>query len=708
MVRARLWVPIVAATLFHPVLAGAASPTAVAAPTIRDLVEVADIAGLVVSPDGTSVAYRIERPSIAGNDTSTAWYVAALDGLEAPRRIGDGGLMIRAPESADVELPQWSADGRWIYFRALINGQVQVWRAARDGSAQEQITHDAADVEAFTLDHAHHRLLYRVGASRAAIAYAEHHEYDDGILIDASVDPAMGLYHASIINGHRTTLRNTGVWFHHGRLLDSLPRKVRAVGLATFKEQPVSGIDPAVIGNGIQLYGKEKGSYYRIRTAAGDARGYATVRLTGTSKVLAVTRPDGATVICTAPQCTAAPIDLVQWAPHGDSVLFSTNDGAKERLYWWRVGAHSARLIAAAQGFWSGDRFGYYPCAIGAKAIVCVRSTPGSPPRLEAIAIATGKVRVLAAPNAALMRSAAPREENLRWTDGEGHSFTGYLFLPADTGGRRVPLFITYYVCRGFLRGGTGDEYPLLPFAEKGIAALCINRANTGPGSNDNVADYRYALAGITTIVDRLDRRGQIDRHRIGMGGLSFGSEITLWVATHSNLLAAASISSTLFEPAYWWFYGVKGKDIHAGARQGWGLGAPDETPRRWKAISPALNTDRIHVPLLMQMPEQEFRLNMELYSRLSEEGKPVELYAFPNEPHIKVQPRHKLAVYRRNLDWFRYWLQGYIDPDPTKAAQYQRWEVFSQKPVGAVDAYAGPSQSRSQISISTSDRIRK
>jgi len=271
-----------------------------------------------------------------------------------------------------------------------------------------------------------------------------------------------------------------------------------------------------------------------------------------------------------------------------------------------------------------------------------------------------------------------------------------------------VPLFVTYYVCDGFLRGGTGDEFPLLPLAEKGIAALCINRVNTGPGGNDNVADYRYALAGITTIVDRLDRRGLIDCSRIGMGGLSFGGETTLWVATHSDLLAAASTSSTLLEPAYWWFYGVKGKDIHDGARDGWGLGAPDKTARRWKMISPALNTDRIHMPLLMQMPEQEFRLNMELYSRLSEEGKPVELYAFPNEPHIKVQPRHKLAVYRRNLDWFRYWLQDYVDPDPTKAAQYQRWETFSQKPVGTADAHSAQSQSSNQISMSTSDRIRK
>jgi hypothetical protein len=51
-----------------------------------------------------------------------------------------------------------------------------------------------------------------------------------------------------------------------------------------------------------------------------------------------------------------------------------------------------------------------------------------------------------------------------------------------------------------------------------------------------------------------------------------------------------------------------------------------------------------------------------------------ADLYVFPNEPHQKFQPRHKLAVYERNLDWFRFWLQGYEDPNPAKAAQYVRW----------------------------------
>jgi hypothetical protein len=35
------------------------------------------------------------------------------------------------------------------------------------------------------------------------------------------------------------------------------------------------------------------------------------------------------------------------------------------------------------------------------------------------------------------------------------------------------------------------------------------------------------------------------------------------------------------------------------------------------------------------------------------------------------VQSNHK--------DWFRFWLQGYEDPDPAKAEQYKRWRELKK-----------------------------
>jgi dipeptidyl aminopeptidase/acylaminoacyl peptidase len=150
-------------------------------------------------------------------------------------------------------------------------------------------------------------------------------------------------------------------------------------------------------------------------------------------------------------------------------------------------------------------------------------------------------------------------------------------------------------------------------------------------------------------------------------------------VARKSNLLAAASIASVLLEPSYYWLNGVAGRDIHDGLRQAWKLGSPDETPERWKQVSPALSIEEFKTPLLMQYSEQEFRPTIEFFARLSNSSTPVDLYVFPQERHVLSQPRHRLAAYERNLDWFRFWLQGYVDQSPDKAEQYRRWQAMAK-----------------------------
>jgi dipeptidyl aminopeptidase/acylaminoacyl peptidase len=157
-----------------------------------------------------------------------------------------------------------------------------------------------------------------------------------------------------------------------------------------------------------------------------------------------------------------------------------------------------------------------------------------------------------------------------------------------------------------------------------------------------------------------------------------------MWTATHSELLKAVSIASVQMEPAYYWFNARPGREMFSENLRGhWKLGPPDENPAAWKAMSAALNADRIRVPVLMQLPEHEARQSVELQSKLAS-ARMGEMHIFPFAPHIKVEPRQKLAAYQRNLDWFRYWLAGAIDPDPAKAAQYERWSKLAPSQVPA------------------------
>lgn len=147
------------------------------------------------------------------NTYDSVWYVQGLQDA-APRRVADGGVPLR--DSAGGSLPAkvlWSPDGRWLYYRALIDGVIAVWRAAADGSGAQAVTHDAADVQEFSLDADGRVLRYRVGATRAQVMAAEQDEYAQGIRIDETVPLGQGLFRSGNVQGRLATQRFGTVWF---------------------------------------------------------------------------------------------------------------------------------------------------------------------------------------------------------------------------------------------------------------------------------------------------------------------------------------------------------------------------------------------------------------------------------------------------------------------------------------------------------------
>ena len=113
------------------------------------------------SPDGSRIAY-IRR-------YATDWVIA--------ERVGHGGptdLLVLDPssgESANLTAgwdlrpgaPQWSPDGRHLYFTAGIGGETHLFRAAADGSGVEQMTHGERRLGRLTMDEGLSKIAYLVG-----------------------------------------------------------------------------------------------------------------------------------------------------------------------------------------------------------------------------------------------------------------------------------------------------------------------------------------------------------------------------------------------------------------------------------------------------------------------------------------------------------------------------------------------------------------
>lgn len=655
----------------------ATAASASEAPTVRELVEVGDIEGLSTSPDGQRLAFRVKRASIDRNTYQLDWYVADI-AAGTVRRVADSGEPLYSNGTIEIEPAIWSADGRFIHYRARINGAVGLWRAAVDGSGARPIVQGESDIESIAAAGDGRSLIYVTGPSRVEIERAERQEYDDGVLVDASIDLGQQAFRGGWVRGRQASERLIGTWFSRDELLWRATRTRHRLDLDTLREGATEPVEAAAV---IPFRPGHVLPSATATSSAGDV-----VEATpgeGDAVRIEVRRSDGHSVVCALPVCQSGRVVAIAWRPGHDEILFTTQDRHfRQTLRAWAPGTGRVRLIAAGDGLLSGARVSSLPCAVTSRYAICVAAAAATPPSLERIDVDRGLRQTLFDPNQDLRQRAAPAVEQLAWQLADGRPATATVMYDRSRRPAGAPLFLHHYQCSGFLRGGgPGDRFPMLTMIGVGFVVACLNYAPNAEA--DGVGRFRDALASVTGLVDQLARRGMIDRGRVGMGGFSFGSESTMWTAMNSDLLAAASITSGQFEPGMYWMSTVRGRDYAEPLRAYFGVGSPDEDPEGWRRLSPALNTERIRVPLLMQLPEQEARGTEQLYSRLSNSMTPVELYAFPDEAHIVVQPRHMRATYQRNLDWFRYWLLGEVDDDPARAAQYQRWEALRRRQAG-------------------------
>lgn len=678
----RLCAPAVAALL----LSAAANAQGVSP---RQLVEVADLGELAVSPDGSRVAFRLQQPSVERNTHDTTWYVQPLDASAPARRVGEGGQPLRESDGASLAPAgvTWSPDGRFLYYRALLDGHVAVWRARADGSGARAVTRDAADVRGFRLAADGHSLHYRVGATRQQVRDAEQAEYDNGIHIDATVALGQPLYRSGRLDGRAATQRLHGGDVIRSPLLAGVADRWRALDLATGNTREVSGgaappVSPA----------HARVAPFKAWKLAWDAHAARVAMLVHVTEWQGVgPRPEVALSVlaagkgarpvqCRDALCTGKPITAIQWRPGHDEVLFTVtdaDDSQAQSIFRWNVASGRVLPVVRTSGLMNGGRGVPGTCAASAAALVCVAADARHPPRLERVDLDSGDRRVLFDPNAALAADmASVPVQRLHWQDAAGRRFNGLYFPARRAAGEPAPLFLTYYRCSGFVRGGVGDEWPLATLAGHGISALCINAP---PSVLDAVTRFEIGRSAIESAIALLSSRGEIEPGNVGMGGLSYGTEVTLWMAMHSHTVSAASVSSIAFSPLAYTLMSLSGEPFFSRLRTYWQLGDPAATPAQWKRLSPAFNLDRIHIPVLMQLPEQEYLHTLDYAVPLIRDRR-ADLYVYPNEAHQKFQPRHKLAVYERNLDWFRFWLQGFEDPQPAKAGQYARWRMMADR----------------------------
>jgi len=303
---------------------------------------------------------------------------------------------------------------------------------------------------------------------------------------------------------------------------------------------------------------------------------------------------------------------------------------------------------------------------------VMIRQAFNMPPQLVASDQRTS--RVIWDPNPQLKAIDLGQVSVYTWKDKEGRDWKGGLYKPSNyNAAQRYPLVIQTH---GFPELGFRPSgiFPTA-FAARALAAVGIVVLQVGFSCPVGTPDEGpCAVSGYEAAANQLVSEGVVDPEKIGIIGFSRTCFYVMKMLTTGSVhLRAASItdgwmvdySQYMLMPER---VSREGNSMIGVAPFGKGL-------QNWLKLSPGFNLDKISSPLLVVGGGPVSLLFMwQPYAALRYLQRPVDLIMLNTDEHVLTNPAVRMASQGGSVDWFRFWLQGYEDPDPTKTGQYARW----------------------------------
>ncbi len=655
--------------------------------TATDLVRLRDIGGmgvgdiqskfLAISPDGRQLAFQIRRAEPVSNRYCFGMAILDLGEKGPPRLIDQGGDYIQAtfevagfarntPPGYPLTIePKWSANGKWVAYLRRDHGVTQVWRAAADGHSAVPITNGTFDVESFNWLPGGDAIVF---FGRPGLVVAEQNideEGKSGFLYGDRFSPVSKL---------RPFVKSPIAAEFFVQAIDGQAKPASPSERAILHPLSPSGVSEGALSVVSGPFGS-----VAWQTSSPPASIWLKTDLHART-------PAGPDVVCRATVCDN--VADMWWEDSGLQLVLLVREGwhrSELGVYTWTPGEGAPRRVLATPDALLG-------CALVKVQLICGQESSLKPRRIVAIDLRTGRRADIFDPNPEFAQIRLGAVRRLTWTNDYGEPSYGDLVLPPDyRTGEKIPMVVVNYDSRGFLRGGTGDEYPIQLFAARHLAVLSVTNpdhvglkagANTGEAldrlGHQDWIDRKNVQSSIEAGVRAAEATGAIDKARLGITGLSDGGSTVLYALINSHMFAAAATSSCCTD--------ISSADYLVGPSVRDGLvrtGYPTlmrPSPDFWKPMSLHQSASQVTAPLLMQLADREFITALESYTALEELKRPIELYVFPDENHVKWQPAHRLAVYERSADWFSFWLAGNESPDPEKRVQYVRWRALREQ----------------------------
>lgn len=373
------------------------------------------------------------------------------------------------------------------------------------------------------------------------------------------------------------------------------------------------------------------------------------------------------------------------WAKEGDSLVLAgaylpldTTDPAERELRKSKRFEIEVRLPKEEIVRITEPAAGTGPPA-GTPLAVTLEEDMNTPPKILVSDRAGRRKALLLDLNPQFSQLAFGRVEAVRWKASDGIEFEGGIYLPPDyRPGTRYPLVIQTHGFRQdrfWIDGPWSSAFAAQPLAARGMIVLQVG------GSVDPAVEVTRAetpeeapveMAAYEGAVDELDRRGLIDRDRVGIIGFSRTVYYVEYALTHSKYRFQAASLADGFDGGYV-NYMLWPLEDYLRVNGGRAFGSSLTT---WLESSPGFHLDRVATPVHLEYYGRAgFLGGWQWYSGLSLLGKPVDYMWIPDGTHLLVKPSERTASQQGTVDWFAFWLLGEEAPDPAMKDRYHQWQ---------------------------------
>ncbi len=645
--------------------------------TIDDYFTLAAIGEPAISPDGTQVAYVERRwAPPAQMREGELWVVATAGG--APRRL--------TFEAGDESSPQWSADGKFLYYLVgrtrgdgklpPADGKRQVWRLAVDSGVESPVTQAESGVDAFEITREGGAVFYSVSKETSDDAWKPLQEKFGDLEFGEGKRKVSEIWKLDLATWRAEKVIDRERYVHEF----SVAPGGRRLAMITTEDDELISLEGR---SNVDVFDFTDG---KIKT------------LNGSSAFWRAPSPFG---WLTSPA----------WSPSGNKLAFAVSfDGYSTELFvaaWGRDAAEPdvEKLDRATEMHpedrvkWAGEqelafvghhraRRKVYAASKNRAGLPDVRElTPGDvvvsdfdvshdgklavvkgdPASLPDLYVSEGAPpsRRLTDANPQAKRWKLPQVSVVKWAGADGKEVEGILELPPDhKEGTRLPLVLE-------IHGGPTSATPYAfgvssegagLFSSRGYARLSPNyRGSLGYGDEfltdlvgrENDIEVKDLIAGVDAMIDR----GIADPEKLAVMGWSNGGFLTAAVIAADTRFKAASCGAGVVDQFLQW--GTEDTPGHVINFMGGKL--PWEAPEAYQKASPIYGLGDATTPTLIHVGENDERVPADharaLYRALRRyRGVPTQLVVYPGEGH----GLSKLENRRAKMEWDAAWFDHY------------------------------------------------